>query len=337
MAVMTARRTSLQFRRALPFLAWLAVAIAALGALPAGAAADGPVTPTATNYLARVTHVPIGIQAKVVDAYLNLWMKVPATANVTVLDYGGAPWVRFTPAGVAINHNSVEYYLSQVPVPAVPPKKLTRTTPPHWVKVSSGHTYQWREGRLHALATIALTPGESYVGQWKIPLTLNARAATITGGIWHRGSPSLLWFWPILVLIACALAAWRVHNAELDGRLSRALALLLLACVAVGMGGKYLHGSPEVSAGSLALLVITLALLGAIAGRLLSGQSGGPLLIFTAVVALWAGLTLLPALTHGYALVALPLFLVRVIAATLLGGSISLALFGVRALDRVPV
>jgi hypothetical protein len=312
-------------------------AVAALGALPAVAAADGPVTPTATNYLARVTHVPIGIQAKVVNAYLNLWMKAPAAATVTVLDYGGAPWVRFTAAGVAINHNSVEYYLSQVPVPAVPPKKLTRRTPPHWVKVSSGHAYQWREGRLHALATIALTPGESYVGQWRIPLTINARATTITGGIWHRGSPSLLWFWPILVLIACALAAWRVRSAELDSRLSRGLALLLLACVAVGMGGKYLHGSPGVNAGSLALLVITLAVLGAITGRLLSGQSGGPLLIFTAVVALWAGLTLLPVLTHGYALVALPLFLVRVIAATLLGGAISLALFGVRALDRVPV
>jgi hypothetical protein len=337
MAVMTARRTSLQFRRALPFLAWLAAAIAALGALPAGAAADGPVTPTATNYLARITHVPAGVQAKVVDEYLNLWMRVPPSAHVTVLDFGGGPWVRFTPGGVAVNHNSPEYYYSQIPVPAVAPKGLTRTTPPHWVKVSSGHEYQWREGRLHALATIALSPGESYVGQWKIPLTFNARAAAITGGIWHRGSPSLLWFWPILVLIACALAAWRVRNAELDSRLSRALALLLLACVAVGMGGKYLHGSPGVSAGSLVLLVITLALLGAITGRLLSGQSGGPLLIFTAVVALWAGLTLLPVLTHGYALVALPLFLVRVIAATLLGGAVSLALFGVRALDRVAV
>jgi len=336
MAVMTARRTSRQFRRALTVLAWLAVAIATGAVLPAGAAADGPVTPTATDYLARVTHAPAGIQAKVVDEYLNLWMRVPPKAHVTVLDFGGGPWVRFTPAGVAVNHNSPEFYYSQIPVPAVAPKGLTRATPPDWVKVSSGHAYEWREGRLHALATIALAPGQSYVGQWRIPLTIGGHTATITGGIWHRGPPSIVWFWPILVLIACALAAWRVRSAELDRRLSRGIALLLLACVAIGMGGKYLHGSPGVSAGSVVLFLLTLAVLGAIAGRLLGGRAGGPLLILTAFVALWAGLTLLPVLTHGYALVALPLFLVRVIAAALLGGAISLTLFGVRALDRVP-
>jgi hypothetical protein len=336
MAVMTARRTNSQFRRALPVLAWLTVALTGYGLLPAGAAADGPVTPTATNYLARVTHSPAGIQAKVVNAYLNLWVKVPPRSRVTVLDFAHAPWVRFSPTGVAVNTNSVEYYLSQVPVPAVAPTGLTRTTPPHWMKVSSGHSYQWREGRLHALATIALTPGESYVGNWAVPLRYNGQAGVIAGSISHRGPPSLVWFWPVLVLIACALAAWRVRSPELDQRLSHGIALLLVAFVAIGMGGKYLHGSPGVSPGSVVLLMITIAVLGAITGRLLSGRSGGPLLIFTSVVALWAGLTLLPVLTHGYALVALPLFLVRVIAATLLGGAISLALFGVRALDRVP-
>ena len=75
--------------------------------------------------------------------------------------------------------------------------------------------------------------------------------------------------------------------------------------------------------------------LSAVAGRLLGGRSGGPLLLVTAVIALWAGLTLLPVLTHGYALVVLPLFLVRVIAAALLGGALSLVLFAVRMLDRV--
>lgn len=335
MAVMTARRTGLQFRRALPLPAWLAVALAAYGLLPAAAVADGPVTPTATDYLARVTHSPAGIQAKVVNAYLNLWVEVPPRSRVTVLDFAHAPWVRFSPGGVAINTNSVEYYLSQVPVPAVPPGGLTRTTPPHWVKVSGGHSYQWREGRLHALATISLRPGQSYVGSWSIPLRYNGRAGAVAGSIWHRGPPSIVWFWPVLVLIACALAAWRVRSSELDQRLSCGIALLLLAFVAIGMGGKYLHGSPGVSLGSFVLFVITLAVLGAVTGRLLSGRSGGTLLIFTSVIALWAGLTLLPVLTHGYALVALPLFLVRVIAATLLGGAISLALFGVRALDSV--
>jgi hypothetical protein len=307
-----------------------------LVSLPASAAADGPVTPTATDYLARVTHAPRGVEAQVVYDYLNLWVKVPPSTHVTVLDFRGVPWVRFTPAGVDINKNSEEYYLSQVPVPAVPPAGPTRATPPHWIKVSNGHSFQWREGRLHALATIALTPGQSYVGQWHIPILINGSAASISGGIWHRGAPSIVWFWPVLVLIACVLAAWRVRSAALDRRLSRALTLLLLVLVATGMAGKYLHGSPEVTAGNVALLLVTLAVVGAVAGRLLGGRSGGPLLLLVAVIALWAGLTLLPVLTHGYALVALPVLVVRVIAATLLGGALGLVLFALRMLDGGP-
>ncbi len=340
MAVMTAgtpiRCTSSQFRRVGLTIGLLLAVLAAVLSLPATALADGPVTPTATNYLARVTRVPAGIDAQVVNAYLNLWVRVPADARVTVLDFRGAPWVRFTPDGVAINHNSQEYYLSQVPVPAVPPRGLTRTTQPHWVPVSRGHAYEWREGRLHALATIALAPGQRFVGSWMIPVIVNGRTTSITGTVWHRGAPSIVWFWPVLVLLVCALAAWRLHSPELDQRLSARLALLLLALVAVGMGAKYLHGSPSVTAGNVVLLLVTLAVLGAVAGRLLGGRSGGPLLLVIAVIALWAGLTLLPVLTHGYALVVLPLFLVRVIAAALLGGALSLALFGVRMLDSLP-
>jgi hypothetical protein len=316
-------------------LAWITAVLGGLALVPATAAADGPVTPTATNYLARVTRAPSGIEVRVVDAYLNLWVKAPPRADVTILDFRGAPWVRFTPGGVAINRNSQEYYLSQVPVPAVPPTGLTRTTPPHWIHVSSGHAYGWREGRLHALATIALTPGQRFVGHWRIPVLVNGRAGTIVGGVWHRGAPSLVWFWPVLVLLVCALAAWRLRSPDLDRRLSLWLALLLLALVAVGMGGKYLHGSPNVTAANVVLLLVTLAVLGAVAGRLLGGRFGGPLLLVAAVIALWAGLTLLPVLTHGYALVALPIFLARAIAVTLLGGALSLAVFAVRMLDRV--
>ncbi|MCL2418724.1 MAG: hypothetical protein FWD04_05495 [Conexibacteraceae bacterium] len=313
----------------------LAGALAALALLPAAAAADGPVTPTATNYVGRVTHSPAGIEARVTNAYLNLWVQVRPGAHVTVYDYRGAPWVRFRPGSVAINRNSQQYYLSQTPVPAVPPAGLTRTTPPHWITVSHGRAYQWREGRLHALATVALAPGQSFAGHWRIPVSVDGRRGEITGGIWYRGAPSVLWFWPVLVLIACALAAWRVGSPALDRRLSRGLALSLLALVAIGIGAKYLHGSPNVSTGNVVLLLLTLLVLGALAGRLLGARPGGALLLATAAIALWAGLTLLPVLTHGYALVALPIFLVRVIAAVLLGGACALALFGVRMLDRV--
>jgi hypothetical protein len=335
MAVMTARRfTTIQFRCAALLPICVAAVLAACAILPAAAAADGPVAPTATDYLARVTQAPTGLDAKVVNAYLNLWVRVPPRARVTILDFRGAPWVRFTPDGVAINRNSQEYYLSQVPVAAVPPKGLTRTTRPHWLDVSSGHAYAWREGRLHALATIALAPGQHYVGSWRIPVSVNGRAGTISGAMWHRGAPSIVWFWPALVLLGCALAAWRLGVPELDRKLSLRLALVLLSLVAVGMGGKYLHGSPSVTVGNLVLLLLTLAVLGAVAGRLLARRVGASMLLVTAVIALWAGVTLLPVLTHGYALVALPILLVRIIAVSLLGGALSLTLFALRMLDH---
>jgi hypothetical protein len=301
---------------------------------PAQAAADGPVSPTATNFYARATRVPSGIQAKVVDEYLNLWVKVPASAHVTVLDYRGAPWVRFSPAGVSVNTNSDEYYLSQVPVPAVPPRGLAAATAPHWKKISGGHSYQWREGRLHALATIALRPGQTFIGHWHVAVVINGRHAVISGGIWHRGAPSIIWFWPVLVLIVCVLAAWRVQSRVLDRRLSTSLALALLVLAGVGIAGKYLHGSPSVTAGNLILLVLTVLVLLYVAVRLLRHRSSGALLLVTTVLALWVGLTLLPVLTHGYALISLPLFLTRAITAALLGGAIALVPFCVRLLDR---
>jgi len=302
---------------------------------PAVAAADGPVSPTGTNFYAKVTHAPAGIQAKVVDEYLNLWVSVSPRTRATVLDFRGAPWVRFSANGVSVNHNSQEYYLSQIPVPAVPPAGLTATTPPHWIKVSSGHSYQWREGRLHALATIALAPGQSLIGDWHIAIVVNGRHDLITGAIFHHGPPSGLWFWPAIVLIVCALAAWRVRSRLLDRRLSRGLALALLALAAVGMGSKYLHGSPGVSTGGVVLLLLTLAVFGTVAARLSRPHSGW-LLLLAAALTSWVGVTLLPVLTHGYALVALPLFVIRAITTTLLGGGVALVLFALRLLDADP-
>jgi len=335
------RRGPLAAPRTRASLATLVAALLAFLSLsaisPATAAADGPATPTATDYLARITHTPAGVEAKVVDGYLNLWMRVSVGRTVVVRDFQGAPWVRFDGAGVQVNRNSQEYYLSQVPVPAVPPAALTRATPPRWVSVASGHTYMWREGRMHALAALALPPGTSYVGKWTIEMTVDGRAATLVGGLWHTGPPSIVWFWPIIVFLSCALAAWRVRSPELDRRLGKAVTLALLALIAIGMAGRYLHGRPGIAPGNVLLLLVILAALATAAGRVLGGRSGVPLLLATAVVALWAGLTLITVLTHGYVLLAVPAFIARSVTAALVGGSLSLALIGVRALDRVAV
>jgi hypothetical protein len=93
-----------------------AVLVAALGgALPCVAGAHGPVAPVASAYLARVSSVPSGVEAKVVDGDQRMWLRVGPGETVVVLDYRGAPYLRFSRAGVEVNHNSTMYYTNQSP------------------------------------------------------------------------------------------------------------------------------------------------------------------------------------------------------------------------------
>ena len=153
-------------------------------------------------------------------------------ATVDVLDYSGAPYLRFSPAGVQVNHNSPMYYLNQVPAELVP-SGLTSRTAPRWQQVSGGHSYEWHDGRLHALATIARAPGATFVGRWRVPVRLDGRAAAIAGVLDYSPNPSIVWFWPIVVALACALAGLRVRRAALDTRIARGLAVVALIATTV--------------------------------------------------------------------------------------------------------
>ena len=128
-----------------------------------------------------------------------------------ILDYRGVPYLRFSRSGVAVNHNSAMYYLNQTPA-EVPPSNVGPARTPRWSSVSGGHEYSWHDGRLHALATVALAPGQAYVGRWSIPVRIDGHLAAISGGLWHAEDPSIVWFWPIVVLLACTLALWRVRR-----------------------------------------------------------------------------------------------------------------------------
>ena len=127
------------------------VALAVMAAVPDAAAAHGPVAPVATSYLARVSSVPAGIEAKVIDGYVRMWLQVSPSLTVVVLDYRHAPYLRFSRSGVQVNLNSTMYYLNQTPVAETPPADLRPSTPPHWQAVSSRHDYEWHDGRLQAL------------------------------------------------------------------------------------------------------------------------------------------------------------------------------------------
>ncbi len=303
-------------------------------ALPAAAQAHGPIAPVGLDYQARAQAIPPGLGAKVIDGDQLMWLHAPASDTVVVLDYRGAPYLRFSPAGVEVNHNSAMYYLNQSPVAQTPPPSLGPQTPPEWRMVTNAHQYRWHDGRLHALAAVALAPGASFVGTWRVPILVNGSLSAITGGLWHAGAPSIVWFWPIAVLILCMLAAWRVKNAALDRAIARMLALAALAAIAVAAVGLGLHGRPSVSVGQLIELVLVLVFVAWGLIHVAFRRPGFFSYLVIAVVALWEGLELIPTLTNGFVLIAVPAFVARTAAVLALGCAASLVLMVFRLYDE---
>ncbi len=323
-------------RRSRAMAVALAGTVAVLAAAPGAAQAHGPIAPAATSYFAKVLGLPAGLQAKVVDGDLRMWLQVPRRQTVVILDYRGAPYVRFTSEGVYVNHNSSMYYLNQTPVPQTPPTSLSATTPPSWHRVSGGRHYEWHDGRLHALAAVALSPssGVSFVGRWRIPLRIDGRLASISGGVWHANDPSIVWFWGIVVLVACVLAAWRVRRPSLDRLVARVLAITALGAVTIAGLGLQLHGRPEISIFQFVELAAILAFVGWGLTRVLLRRPGYFTCFLIGIAALWAGGELITTLLYGFVLIDLPAFLARVATIVCLGTGAGLLLLVFRLSDH---
>jgi hypothetical protein len=311
----------------------LTVALMTAGVFPGFAEAHGPVAPVALDYLARVGSVPAGLEAKVVDGDQRMWLQVPASQTVVVVDYAGAPYLRFSGSGVAVNRDSAMWYLNQTPFALTPPAGLGPRTPPSWEPVSGGHEYGWHDGRLHALATVALNPGASFVGTWRVPILVDGRLSAISGGLWHAPAPSVVWFWPIAVLLLCVLAAWRVRHPEVDRRVARLLGLGALVAIAIAGLGRQLHGRPSVSVFQLVVLAAILAFVTWGFIRVGFGRAGAFTYFGIALVALWEGFGLIPTLTNGFVLIALPALVARAAAVVALGAAAGLLLLLFRLYD----
>ncbi len=296
-----------------PLARFTVALLASVALLPGAAQAHGPTAPVASDYLAVVDQVPPGLDAKVVDGDLRIWLSAPSNLAVVVLDYRGAPYLRLRPSGVEVNHNSAMYYLNQTPLAQTPPLDLSRATPPAWEPVSSAHDYSWHDARLGALSTIAIPPGTRYVGRWSIPLVIDGRPASISGSVWYAPRPSIIWFWSIVVLLACVVAAWRVRRPSLDAGLARGLGATSLVAFALGGVGHDLHGRPNVSTVQLVELALIAAFVVWGLHRVLVGRPGYFTYFVIAFVTLWEGVSLFPTLRHGFVLLALPADIARTV------------------------
>jgi len=226
------------------------------------------------------------------------------------------------------------YYLNQTPFAATPPANLTASTPPSWHQVSGGHAYEWHDGRLHALATVALTPGVAFMGRWNVPLRLGGHLTALQGALWHADHPSLAWFWPIVVLLACALAAWRVRRPRLDALVARGLAIAALVAVTIAGLGLELHGRPGVSILQMVELAAILVFVAWGTWRAVLHRPGYFTCFLIGVGAIWAGGVLIPTLLHGFVLIALPAFLARTVTVICLGAGAALMLLVFRLAEH---
>ena len=302
----------------------LVVAFAAAGLFAGRASAHAGLTaPAATSYLAKISTVPRGLEAKVVDGDQRLWLRVSPGVIAVVLGLRGEPYLRFSRHGVDVNTRSQTYFLNRARPVLVPPG-LTRDTPPVWKRIASGPSTSWHEDRLHALALATHPPGNSLLGPWLVPVLVNGRRTAVTGELWHAARPSLLWLWPLLLVLACVPALLRLRDARLDGVATLGLAFLALASATAARLGRELYGRPTVSTWQLVLAGGSCVVAVGLLVLVLRGDWRSVAAAAIGILAVCQGLALLGVLRNGYVLAALPAWAERAsaVAALASGGAL---------------
>ena len=169
---------------------WGAVVVSAalLGvAAPAAPAHQG--NPNFRSEVRALTPALGGIDAQVVNYDDSIELRNRSGKTVVVEGYRGEPYVRIAGDGtVAVNHRAPTFYLNDdrfaegVSVPADATPKAT----PDWQTVDRTGRYAWHDHRIHWMAH-TLPPqvkdkGEhTKVFDWKVPMTVGGRPATIAG------------------------------------------------------------------------------------------------------------------------------------------------------------
>ncbi len=309
------------------------LALVAVGALPSRASAHaGVIAPTATSYRAEISSVPSRLQAKVVDGDQRLWLRVPRRLTVIVVGLRGEPYLRFSSRGVEVNTHSPTYFLNRAR-PVTPPSAAARM-PAHWRSITSGHSTSWHEDRLHGLALAAHSSASRDLGHWIVPLVLDGRRSRIGGTLRQAPRPSLLWLWPLALLVACVPALLRLPAAGLGSIAGWVFAGPALATSTAGRLGRELYGRPSVSVGQFLLAVLTCLVAVALGALWLRRDWRTVAGVVIGVVALYQGLVLVATLRDPFVLAAFPAWLER--GAASLALAFGAALLLVTVLGGVP-
>ncbi len=267
-----------------------------------------------------------------IDGDQRMWLRVATSESVVILDYRGAPYLRFSRSGVAVNHNSAMYYLNQTPA-EVPPSNLEPARTPRWLSVSGGHEYSWHDGRLHALATVRWRRGRR---MWAVehPGPDRWSSGPILGGLWHRRGP-------VDRVVLADRGGARVHVGSMAGTPSRARSVRRPRARDRGAGCD--RGCSR-RAGSFMDARRSRCCADHVRGhrwacglglrRVLFQHPGYFSFFVISFLALWEGTQLIPTLLDGFVLAAVPAFVARTAAVVCLGCGVGLLLVVFRLVDQ---
>ncbi len=173
------------------------VAAAALAALcvlaPPALAHEG--NPSYRSEVRAISPPVEGLRAAVLNFDDRIELRNDGSETIVVEGYRDEPYLRFEPDGtVSVNTRSPAAYLNedrfaQVEVPGAADPQAA----PEWRVVARNGRYDWHDHRIHWMSK---TPPERVrrdesepveVFDWKLPLTANGSAATISGSLTWLG------------------------------------------------------------------------------------------------------------------------------------------------------
>jgi hypothetical protein len=282
--------------RTLPLLVVLVLAS------PSPARAHVRTGAVAVDYRVRVfpTDLPLTTHVYLGDRAVRLTVRPGHT--VTVLGYGGEPFVRIDHAGVTVLKS--------------PTAGALRIAPHH----SNGRSFVWHDARVRGLP-----PGVDR-GRWAIPVVVDGRRARLTGEIWRvQAPPRWPWLVPGLPFIALTVLLLRRRrmlelSAVILGAGAGAATIATAAAFAFASNaseGRWVEAGNEAA---FALVGLGVVARGSRDARVTAAGALG-------LLALAVGLTKLPVFRHGVVLSVLPAAAARIdVALTIWIGAAATAL-----------
>jgi len=159
-----------------------------------------------------------GLDLKVLYGDDQMQLENRTGKTIVIEGYGGEPYLRYGPNGIAVNVNSPAGYLNQDRYgQATVPKTATVKARPNWQKLAGGEKWAWHDHRIHYMSKIPPkaiqdAPREPHhVIDWKVSAQANGKPFFITGSLDYTPPPETASF-PVglTILIAILVAAGAV-------------------------------------------------------------------------------------------------------------------------------